>query len=103
MTAAQPVRVLTGDQVRSLLDGREQEIVEAVRSAYLAHGRGQSSLPHSSFLRFPAEPSNRIIALPAYLAAQRTAGIKWISSFPGNTDRGIERASALIALNCVET
>jgi len=61
------VLTLNSDDVRVLLDGREQEILAVAAAAYKAHGRGDSSLPHSLFLRFPADERNRIIALPAYL------------------------------------
>ena len=92
--------ILRGTDILELMAGREPDIVEIVREAYLTHDSGRSVNPDSYFLRFPDKPDARIIALPAYLGgAADVAGIKWISSFPGNVARGVQRASAVLVLN----
>ncbi|MEU4781659.1 2,3-diaminopropionate biosynthesis protein SbnB [Micromonospora sp. NPDC023633] len=90
--------------VRDVLDGDEARVIDLVRQAYLLHEQGRTSVPHSVFLRFPENARNRIIGLPAYLGADPpAAGMKWISSFPANIERGLDRASAAIVLNSLET
>ena len=104
MHDAKSLLLLTAPEIARLLCGREVDVLEAVKGAYETHAQGASSLPHSTFLRFTDRPSDRIIALPAYLGGRfDIAGVKWIASFPGNVDRGIDRASAVIATNSVDT
>ena len=74
------------------------------KDAYLLHREGRTDLPHSSFLRFGDGRPDRIIALPGRIEDDApVAGIKWIASFPGNVQRGMARASALLVLNSTET
>jgi 2,3-diaminopropionate biosynthesis protein SbnB len=104
MTTEDVILTLGGPDIASLLQGKEREIIDRIGEAYVIHGAGDSSLPHSVFVRFPNRKRERIIALPGYLGGNKNvAGIKWIASFPENHSRGISRASAVMVLNSMET
>ncbi|WP_234337526.1 2,3-diaminopropionate biosynthesis protein SbnB [Kitasatospora phosalacinea] len=95
-------RVYSGSRVREVVNGDRAAVVAAVESAYKAHHAQRTVNPDSYFLRFPEHDADRIIALPAHYtedSGERVTGIKWISSFPGNIDRGLARASAVLVLN----
>ncbi|MFH8747966.1 2,3-diaminopropionate biosynthesis protein SbnB [Streptomyces rimosus] len=96
--------VVPGDSVLKILRDRRGEVLDLVARTYRSHEAGATVNPDSYFLRFPEKPDSRIIALPAFLGADvQMAGIKWISSFPRNTENGVPRASAVLILNDYET
>lgn len=98
------LRLLSATEVRALLAGREPEVIEAVKRAYLAHSAGETVVPHSLFLPLPGDPRDRIIALPAFVGGGiDAAGLKWIASVPANLAAGRPRASAVLVLNEVAT
>lgn len=102
--AVPPFAVIPGAQVDAALRGREKDVVALVDQTYRVHGAGETVNPPSYFLRFPDRPTSRIIALPASVGgAEPVDGIKWISSFPENVDKGIPRASAVLILNDPES
>ncbi len=102
--------LLSAGDVAAQLQGRERQLIDLVAQAYVTHGRGESCLPQSEFLRFPGRGLNlniareRIIPKAGYLGGPHpVAGIKWIASFPDNVAQGLPRASALMVLNCLQT
>jgi ornithine cyclodeaminase len=96
--------ILRTNDVLSALVDQDERVMELVSQAYLLHALGDTSLPHSAFLYLPGNEGKRIIALPAYLGGEiRSAGIKWVASVPANITRGLDRASAVVILNSIET
>jgi ornithine cyclodeaminase len=96
--------VVPGSAVKSAIDGNRQKVFEAVEAAYRLHAAGGSVNPNSCFLRYPNNPTARIIALPAHLGGEvNKSGIKWISSFPANRAGNLARASAVQILNDATT
>ncbi|MEU1882730.1 2,3-diaminopropionate biosynthesis protein SbnB [Streptosporangium sp. NPDC020072] len=99
--------IIRHDEVCDILRGAETALLEIVRDTYRRHDEGATVVPHSTFLRFPGDRTNRIIGLPAYVGGENgedhVAGIKWVSSFPANLEAGLPRANATIILNSMET
>jgi len=96
--------VIRGEEVEQILDDQELRVLDIVKTVYLAHARGATSAPNAGFLRFPHDPTARIIAAPALLDdGQPIAGVKWVASFPGNIKCGMNRASSILVLNSAGT
>jgi 2,3-diaminopropionate biosynthesis protein SbnB len=96
--------VVPGPAVKRVIDANKNQVFASVEAAYRLHDSGSTLNPDSYFLRYPANPSARIIALPAHIGGEvQKSGIKWISSFPANRATNLARASAVLILNDAST
>lgn len=74
------------------------EIVEIVEETYRMDGRGEVEVPVKAGVH-PDRPHSFLHAMPAWVAGENALGMKWISYYPGNTERGFPDSSGLIVLN----
>jgi ornithine cyclodeaminase/alanine dehydrogenase-like protein (mu-crystallin family) len=78
------------------------EIVEAVEAAFREKGEGRIEMPPKPGIH-PGGGDNFIHAMPAYIPALSSAGVKWVSGYPGNQQRGLPYINGLLILNDPET
>jgi ornithine cyclodeaminase/alanine dehydrogenase-like protein (mu-crystallin family) len=78
------------------------EIVEALEVAFGEKGTGQVEMPPKPGIH-PGGGDNFIHAMPAYIPALKSAGVKWVSGFPDNHRRGLPYVTGLLILNDVAT
>ena len=84
------------------LDVPMARVIEAVETAFREKGEGQVEMPPKPGIH-PGGGDNFIHAMPAYIPALRSAGVKWVSGFPQNHERGLPYISGLLIFNDVET
>src|SRR6266850_1236308 len=79
-------------------------IIDRLEIAFGEKGRGRVEMPPKPGIH-PGPPGNDnfIHAMPASVPALRAAGVKWVSGFPGNPNRGLPYISGLLILNDPET
>jgi alanine dehydrogenase len=73
--------------------------LEAVRRAFLAHARGEWFMPSKVYV--PAPPDGDFRAMPA--AGDGHAVLKWVTSFPGNPERGLPTVAGVVLLSDATT
>jgi ornithine cyclodeaminase/alanine dehydrogenase-like protein (mu-crystallin family) len=71
------------------------EAVEAVREAFIAHHRGEWTMPPKLYVT--NYPAGDFRAMPALGSGH--ALLKWVTSFPGNPERGLPTVSGLVLLS----
>jgi ornithine cyclodeaminase/alanine dehydrogenase len=76
-------------------------IIRLLEDAFLEKSTGKVEMPPKPGIH--PRPNAFIHAMPAYIPALRSAGIKWVSGFPDNAARGLPYITGLIILNDVDT
>jgi ornithine cyclodeaminase/alanine dehydrogenase-like protein (mu-crystallin family) len=76
-------------------------VIDLLEKAFLEKGRGNVEMPPKPGIH--TMPDAFIHAMPAYIPALKSAGIKWVSGYPENFKRGLPYISGLLILNDVET
>jgi ornithine cyclodeaminase/alanine dehydrogenase-like protein (mu-crystallin family) len=75
------------------------EAVEAVRRAFVAHARGEWTMPPKVYVT--NYPAGDFRAMPALGAGH--ALLKWVTSFPGNPARGLPTVAGVVLVSNAET
>jgi ornithine cyclodeaminase/alanine dehydrogenase-like protein (mu-crystallin family) len=75
------------------------EAIERVREAFVRHRAGEWAMPAKIYL--PSPPHGDFRAMPA--RGDGLALLKWVTSFPGNPERGLPTVTGVICLSDAQT
>ncbi len=76
-------------------------VIDLLETAFREKGSGNVEMPPKPGIH--TMPDAFIHAMPAYIPALKSAGIKWVSGYPENFKRGLPYITGLLILNDVET
>lgn len=77
------------------------DIIEALDRMFREKGAGTVEMPPKPGIH--TRPDAFIHAMPAYIPSLEAAGIKWISGYPENQQKGLPYITGLLVLNDPET
>ena len=75
------------------------DVVKAVEIGFRELGEGRVEMPPKPGIHPGEGGSNFIHAMPAYIPALNSAGMKWVSGYPGNMQKGLPYITGLLILN----
>ena len=77
------------------------ETIEALEQMFIEKGEGRVEMPPKPGIHPRLDAF--IHAMPAYIPSMESAGIKWVSGYPQNRDKGLPYIMGLLILNDPET
>jgi ornithine cyclodeaminase/alanine dehydrogenase len=77
------------------------EIIAALEQMFREKGEGRVEMPPKPGIH--TSPDAFIHAMPAYIPALKSAGVKWVSGYPENYKRGLPYITGLLILNDPQT
>jgi alanine dehydrogenase len=79
------------------LDMTMKDVLAAVENGFRLKGYGKTEMPPKPGIH--PRPNAFIHAMPAYVQEVESAGLKWISGYPSNPDKGLPYITGLVVLN----
>ena len=76
-------------------------IIDALEQMFAEKGEGRVEMPPKPGIH--TRKDSFIHAMPAYIPSLESAGVKWISGYPGNQAKGLPYITGLLILNDPET
>jgi ornithine cyclodeaminase/alanine dehydrogenase len=76
-------------------------VLAQVAQCFVEKGHGRVEMPPKPGIH--TQPDAFIHAMPAFIPALRSAGIKWVGGYPANSARNLPYISGLVILNDVDT
>src|SRR3569833_35908 len=91
------IRLLSEKDIRAV-SPTLVEIVALVEQAYRLDAEGKAEVPTKIGVH-PERANTFLHAMPAWVGEAKALGMKWVSYFPGNFDRGLPDSTGIIILN----
>ncbi|MHC5028750.1 MAG: ornithine cyclodeaminase family protein [Planctomycetota bacterium] len=77
------------------------EVFDVVHRVMIEKGRGETESPPKRGI--VPTPTSHLRAMKAFIPSMGAAGVKWISAFSENAERGLPTITGLVVLNDLET
>lgn len=78
-----------------------REVIEAIETMFRLKANGEVEMPPKPGVH--PRPDSFIHAMPAYIPALESVGVKWVSGYPHNKEKGLPYINGLLILNDPET
>ena len=79
------------------------DIIKVVEQGFMEMGNGQVEMPPKPGVHPGIDGDNFIHAMPAYIPAMDSVGVKWVSGYPGNPAKGLPYVNGLLIYNDTRT
>jgi len=77
------------------------EVIKVVDQGFRLKGMGKTEMPPKPGIH--TRPHAFIHAMPAYVKEMEVAGLKWVSGYPSNPEKGLPYITGLLILNAPDT
>lgn len=85
------------------VDLNMEEVIKAVEDGFVEMGNDRTEMPPKGAIHpGGAAADNYIHAMPCYIPAIKSAGVKWVAGYPGNLKKSLPYNTGILALNEVD-
>ena len=93
------ITLISTEQVKNKIDGNFDFVLNCIEEAFNKRANNNVLLPDKISQIFDVNTQERINCMPSTLMDEKICGMKWVSVFPPNTQKGIQNISGVILLS----